>query len=410
MRGARLVITAASITLGTTLSGCTRDLPVAAPVTTGTGERAHFVGVCEEDNPPAECFNHQALPDDTMQVQCNPSPVMRGQPVSCSVALLAGFHFAGTDSESVQITATEPVIGNETTPDSSRVHPITQRGSFSGNTKWVITGKAIYNTWITAHALVVDDSGRSYDWTGMVSFFVDYPHQDRLALPGFPAESIGAYPDVEVALPNGTVKKTFAATSRPMLESGALNELALYVSSVRPLGSIHVDSATSGPDSGAKYVSSSLSLASLITETSNSLYGSTAWDDAQVGRITRPGKPDSTIASNGLPFCIATADLLSRLASKVLAHEGVTSDDPVSHRSIWEDALAAVDEAPVLQHMYFSISVDSSAMRGQIESRMIRDLEVDGGAQQRHAALDAALPSQLDALLGCGFDNGWRMR
>jgi hypothetical protein len=362
-------------------------------------------------------------PNDTMQVVCHPAPVSRGQPIECDIALLPHFHFVSNDPTSVQVTATEPEADNEMVPDSTRVHDITRRGTFSGTNRWSISGKAIFNTWITVHAMIADDSNNTYAWTGGTPFFVTYSSQAGLTFPHTTAVEFKNLPDTEVytgATAGGGLldsdsiswslySKTFGRHYGMVLDNG-MGTLEAKFATDAPLGTMTIDSAVSGPDSGFKYVSSTLALADGLDETTKVIDGdpTSRWVADQEGVWEHAGPFGNISGINGLPICTATPTLWSTFGAKVRAHEGITSGQ-ISHQSIWVDRTVASGQqmAMMLQRMYFPNGGEPNGPLVAMNSAMRNTWFVlDSGKHQSLDATDNA--DAIARLLGCYFDNDRR--
>lgn len=348
-------------------------------------------------------------PDSPNVITCSPSPVARGDTVTCTIELPKWqVPYATSDPDSVfkavVILADSTGRFNESPGDSIYVIDIAYEDGAASTTanvwKWQLKGPAVARSEFSVLMYATDTLGATHKVTGKSGFVIgSYPLGHAV---GVSATTSTVPAELEYSLPelvrdsSGGTRALWGRTYSPILNDGTSSDSVwlLKAAGLHPIdtSAVSLASVSSGPNKSLRYLNSSLALSPVVTHYSVALLGQGVWASAQDG--SGPGSPTP-------PYCdrFTQGNLFTLLDEYVRKHEGEVSGSDSHFDYFKEAANGSVGQAlaNALQRRWFRSW--HLGIAGLISSELQVGIHQSG--INNHRALDANLASDSHQIANC---------
>lgn len=359
---------------------------------------------------PCEFTFEPGDPNNPRAKACD-SPITRGSTVSCEITL-PEFHTFVPDSFRVRTfmkwdkwdtTVGTTLTWSDGIPDSAWAN-----GSYSIRS-WKTSGKAVATTIFLFEGAALDSSGTMYSFADSNVFHVIYPFPNMTLPSGAATVEAGYSLSDTVAKVYQRKGMQLGAYDTPFIDHGGttadyialLNRTARFTT----MGSLSVDSATSGPNKGFKFIVDTFRLTNSFVRLSRGVAGLGPWAADQDGDDENG---DTVNVINGTPYVYCSVarvpSLFSNLRGKIERHEGSTVGE-TSHHDFARQAIN-VEMASILPQVQQNFVPNNTSPVDWLYGlqRIIAKTAKQITAYDDNV-LDNSLEGQLRSLLGCTFDN-----
>lgn len=301
----------------------------------------------------SHCDNMNGPPDpnSVAEVVCLPSPLTRGDTVTCIVRLDTAHTFVMDSIFSVRVLLPDAagVLTYASSQDSlNRIIPFGWSDGvdtvIDGRHAWMLKGPAVSSSEFSVVGFAKDSAGATYKIAAPSSFTIDsFPIQDSLTTSATVSTTHPYFdsilePKAFIDSKTGQARMMWGLTASPIMAIAGTTD-SEYVSvaffgeiSETYLNALPMDTVLVGPNSGVRYIAASLKLGPMTTAFSPAIYGDGLWADTQTG--FGPSFPPSYPSCNRLSM----PDLWTRLETYVKKHEG-SQTGANSHFNIWKDGI-----------------------------------------------------------------------